>query len=245
MDGRGTASNLHLQRVKPAYEQVADQLRAQIIDGRLRAGDRLPPESDLLSTFGVSRSTLREALRGLAARDLVHTTRGVTGGTFVSKADPLAVQAYLSTSLSLMSGDETISVGEMVEAREVVEVPAARLAAERATAAEVELLREVAAREVSGGDEAYRFGDHRQFHSLVVELAGNRLLSLMNEPNFDILSARFRRSDLPADWWARVDADHVEITEHIAAGNSEDAGHAMQAHLERLRDLYRPADPPA
>lgn len=233
---------LHLQKVRPAYEQVAEQLRQQILDGRLRAGDRLPSENELLTLFGVSRSTLREALRALAARDLVHTERGVTGGTFVSRVDASKVSSYLEASIGLMSGNDAISVQEILEARETLEVPAARLAAARRTPEQLEALRAASERETARQFEKLRFEEHKTFHTLLVEASGNRLLALMNEPNFRVLGTRFRRSDVSESWWRRVDADHVEITEHIAAGRGDEAAEAMRRHLERLRDLYLPID---
>jgi GntR family transcriptional repressor for pyruvate dehydrogenase complex len=241
----GARDALHVQKVRPAYEQVAEQLRQQILEGRLRAGDRLPSETELLTLFGVSRSTLREALRALAARDLVHTVRGVTGGTFVSRVEASKVSSYLETSLGLMSGNDAISVEEILEARETLEVPAARLAAARATPEQVESLRAAGNRETVRNFEPHRFEEHKTFHTLLVEASGNRLLAMMNEPNFRVLATRFRRSDVPEAWWVEVDHDHVEIAEHVAAGRGDAAAEAMRRHLERLRDLYLPLDHPA
>ena len=69
----------------PAYQTLADDLRAQIVAGRLRPGERLPTEPQLCARFGLSRSTVREALRLLASQHLIVTTRGVTGGSFVAQ----------------------------------------------------------------------------------------------------------------------------------------------------------------
>ena len=75
-----------------------------MLDGSLAAGDRLPAEGELAVAFGVSRSTVREALRVLASRDLITTVRGTSGGSFVSHADADQVSAFLETSIGLMSG---------------------------------------------------------------------------------------------------------------------------------------------
>ncbi|MGJ9411773.1 FadR/GntR family transcriptional regulator [Aeromicrobium sp. CF4.19] len=242
----GGRSALALQRVRPAYEQVAEQLRRQILDGSLRAGDRLPPETQLLEMFGVSRSTLREALRALAARDLVHTTRGVAGGTFVSQVNASHVRSYLEASLGLMSGSDALSVQELLEARETLEVPAARLAASRATPAQIDGLRAAAGRETAHEmvKERFeeRFEERKTFHTLLVEASGNRLLAMMNEPNFRILGSKFRRSDVSNDVWRSIDVDHVEIADHVAAGDGDAAAQAMHGHLHRLRDIYLPAE---
>ena len=73
-------AHLRVQRVRPAYRQVADELRTQILAGALPAGTRLPNEAELGRAFGVSRSTAREALRVLSSQHLVETHRGVQGG---------------------------------------------------------------------------------------------------------------------------------------------------------------------
>lgn len=239
-DATGQDRRLNLRRLRPAYEQVADQLREQILDGTLRSGDRLPSESELIELFGVSRSTLREALRILAARDLVRTQRGVTGGTFVARVDPETVGAYLATSMGLMATEDILTAQEIVEAREIVEIPAVRLAAQRATPADIAALRSSSRQRTARQVEPSRYNEHKTFHSLVVEASKNRLLVLMNRPNFKILESHFRRHELTEDWWAQVDEEHVHVADLIGAGQADEAAEAMRQHLERLRELYLP-----
>src|SRR5437764_15085885 len=73
-----------VKRVRKAYEQVYDQLRELIMRGELVRGQRLPGEAELAREFGVSRGTVREALRLLAAQDLIRTAKGAGGGSFVT-----------------------------------------------------------------------------------------------------------------------------------------------------------------
>ena len=236
--GSSPRDALPVRQVLPAYQQVANQLRTLIQQGLLLPGERLPNEAELSASFGVSRSTVREALRVLASRDLVRTSRGVTGGTFVARISPDSVREYLETSLGLMTGAEDITVREMLEAREVLEVPAARLAAERAHADSIEALRRTVEREKRSRGRGPKFEEHRTFHQLVVDAAENELLSVMNEPIFAVLRARFLRPDISQTFWARVDADHEEIVELISQGDAAGAGEAMRVHLHRLRPLY-------
>ncbi len=244
-DGRGLSdaltgkgAGLAVSKVLPAYQQVANQLRSLILAGELRPGDRLPNESELSAHFGVSRSTVREALRVLASRDLVETSRGVTGGTFVARINADRVRDYLETSLGLMTGAEDVTAKEMLEAREILEVPAARLAAERAQDDIVEAMRKAVEREKDSRGRGSKFEEHRNFHELVVEAADNELLSLMNQPVFMVLRARFLRPDIAAEFWAEVDSDHEEILERIADGDVDGAGEAMRAHLGRIKPAY-------
>ena len=231
---------LAVSRVLPAYQQVADQLLDLILSGSLASGDRLPPEASLASIFGVSRSTVREALRVLASRDMIMTTRGTTGGTFVSRIELDQVSDYLETSLGLMSGTDDVSVGDMLEARDVLEVPAARLAAERREDHHVVAMREVIDREVLSRGRSGKFREHRNFHGLVVEATGNGLLTVMTAPVFRVLQARFLNPEVPRDFWSQVDADHHEIWVAIRDGDPDAAGTAMHEHLLRLREAYGP-----
>ncbi|HEY3480196.1 MAG TPA: GntR family transcriptional regulator, partial [Streptomyces sp.] len=75
----------------PAYQLLSDALRARIITGELKPGEKLPVEPDLSTQYGVSRSTVREALRLLASQNLIITTRGVAGGSFVAYPKPQQV----------------------------------------------------------------------------------------------------------------------------------------------------------
>ena len=106
------------------------QLQELIVKGTLTVGERLPAEGVMAAQFGVSRSTIREALRGLSSQRLVHTKRGVSGGTFVAEPSSEHVHTYLETTIGLLSGADVVSVDEILEARELFEVPAARLAAD-------------------------------------------------------------------------------------------------------------------
>lgn len=232
------AADFSVSAVKPAYQQVADQLCDLILKGNLAAGDRLPAEPELAEHFSVSRSTVRESLRALSSRDLVHTRRGATGGTFVSDVDAEQVSRYLETSLGLMSGRETLSVQHMLEAREVLEVPAARLAAQRRTPAQLAQLRQALARERSSAVREDRFAEHRTFHQIVVDASANPMLSLMTEPVFRVLQAQFLRPGVGEDAYADIERDHRAIFEAIAAADAATASSLMADHLTGLREIY-------
>lgn len=233
-----TRPGLTVQKVLPAYQQVADQLRDLILQGQLAPGDRLPNEMELSARFGVSRSTVREALRVLASRDLVETARGVAGGTFVAHISTDKIRDYLETTLGLLTGAETVSVTEMLEAREVIEVPAARMAAARASEAQVQALRLSVQGEKASLGRGKKFEDHKHFHRTVLEASGNGLLTLVNEPVFLVLRARFLRPGIPGHFWQSVNDEHAEILECVASGDEDGAAESMRTHLRRLRVLY-------
>lgn len=223
-------------RILPAYQQVADQLRDSILRGDVRPGERLPVESGLATLFGVSRSTIREALRVLTSERLVRTVRGVGGGTFVLQPDPGHVSEFLQTSIGLLTGTHQVSLAELVEARERLEVPAARLAAERAGADEIAELREVAAAELAATDEGYE--QSRDFHIVLLRMGGNRLIEVLAGPVFSVLAQRYL-GDISAAEWSLLESDHQEILEAVAAGDGETASSLMSDHIAAVGRLYR------
>ena len=234
-------SVLTVNRIQPAYAQVTSQLRDQIVTGQIRTGDQLPNEAELGSICGVSRSTVREALRSLAAQSLVYTSRGVTGGTFVAKLDAETVSEYLRTSLGLMSGSAGVSVSELLETRAALEVPAARFAAMRRTDEALQELKENASIR-SIDDESARYAKNSRFHELILEASRNRLLSLVASPLFDVLKSRFLREEVEKSYWTNVDEDHREILRYIEARDPNGAEAAMRSHLIRLEATYESID---
>lgn len=241
--GPSAPAVLPVTRLRPAYQQVADQLRELILDGSLSPGDRLPPESEIGGNFGVSRSTVREALRVLASQGLVKTSRGTTGGTFVSQIDPDQISDYLQTSIGLMSGSAALPLSAILEARELLEVPATALAARRREQHHLDALRAAMDREKRSRGRSMKFREHRHFHDVIMQATGNGLLAMMTEPVFQVLRTRFLRP-APADqpgFWTMVDREHEEIVERIAAGDAEGASEAMRSHLTNIRGAYHEA----
>jgi DNA-binding FadR family transcriptional regulator len=230
---------------RPAYAQVADDLRRQIVSGALAAGDRLPSEDALADRYQVSRSTVREALRVLTSQNLVVTTRGVTGGTFIAVPDPAQVADLLEMSVGLLAVAEQIDVDQLLFVRESLEVPAVRLAAQRAADGADDLglgpwLGEsVPDDDQRDGDDARaRFAFNRSFHHQVLAAAGNPLLEILTRPVFTVLEQRYLRDRAPGTFWDRVHHDHEGIARSVVAGDVDTAVSAMRAHLHDLRDTY-------
>lgn len=225
------------ERAQPAYRQLADRLLALIVAGELRPGERLPSESDLGSQYGVSRSTVREALRALSSRDLVTTTRGTAGGTFVRQMQASQVSDYLESSLGLMSGGD-LSLHDILEARELLEVPVAGMAATRRTDAHLAEIRQVLAVDHAHRERGATFAENRDFHKAVLAAAQNPLVELMTEPVFGVLQGRLLEPGLDVAAWDAVSADHQLIADQLAAGNVAGAEDAMRDHLRRLQQFY-------
>jgi GntR family transcriptional regulator, transcriptional repressor for pyruvate dehydrogenase complex len=184
---------------------------------------------------------VREALRSLMSQNLVETTRGTTGGTFVAVPATGAISDLIEANLGLLAVSRTVSVEELLETREMLEVPAARMAAQRRSAADLDAFRVwLVAPESVSTDEL--FEANRNFHQAVVTASRNGLLDVVCRPIFGVLRTRFLRSEAPDEFWAEVDADHRDIADAIAARDGERAGELMQTHLTRLRGTYEALD---
>jgi DNA-binding FadR family transcriptional regulator len=233
--------SVQVQRVRKAYEQVSDQLRQLILDGTIKPGQRLPNEAALSVQFGVSRATVREALRVLATQNLIRTTKGATGGSFVILPTADHISDFLSSNISLLSQTETVTLDEFLELRELLEVPAARLAARRSSPEVVALLEAAIPGQPRELGTQEQFIYNKDFHSQVVIASGNTLLSIAAQPIFSVMQTNLSRSNLGRRFHDQVNHDHRAIAEAVAAGDEEAAAEEMRKHLQFLRPAYERA----
>lgn len=225
------ASYQPLERRK-VYEQIAERLLAQVGSGRLKPGDALPPERELTESFGVGRSSIREALRMLESQGVI---AAASGGAFIVAAAGNPLNSSLRLLLEL---DERAGMHDVYELRRILECEAAALAAERRTdehlaemdAAVAEM--DAALSEAGRGD---RFIDaDLRFHLAVAEATGNRLVLHSMQAVRDVVRralltiVRIPRSP------ERAVGEHREIRAAIAAGDPDRARRQMRAHLVRV-----------
>ena len=200
--------------------------------GLLHPGDRLPPEARLAEDLGISPVSLRSALTMLRGAGLVETRRGRGGGTFVT-ADACGVATMAEGSIP---GEAQLR--DLVDYRCVVEGGAAALAAERATAAQVAHLHELAAamRDVT----SFPQWSERDtlLHLVIADASGsNRLMSEVGRLRAEV----FRISQLvpvPTAALELADREHRSLVRAIAARQPERARRAMVRHVESTRALW-------
>lgn len=233
-----SAADASIHRVRKAYEQVYDQLRELIVSGEVERGERLPNETVLAREFGVSRGTVREALRILAAQNLIRTAKGAGGGSFVTLPTVDHISEFLQANISLLSDVEDVELGEFLEARDLLEGFAARLAASRHTHEDVERMRRTIVDDPLALTAENRFAHNKEFHSAVLGASGNTLLCISAQPIFSILQTNLSRTKLASGFPVRVNDDHREILDAIESGDSGEAEQRMHEHLEYLRGTY-------
>jgi len=209
-------------------EQVVAHVRSLIERGSLRPGDRLPAERDLASQIGVSRPTLRAGLHALAAMGVVRSRHG--SGTFIPDGPP----ALASESLSLLAALHRFSREEMYEARSVLEVAAAGLAAERATPDQLASLADAVTSLFALTDQPQAFLVHDvDFHRIVAATSGNPILVALIEMVSALYYERRRKTaERAANRDLRSAAEaHRRIYQAIRQRDADGARRAMHEHL--------------
>jgi DNA-binding FadR family transcriptional regulator len=221
----------------PAYQVLADELRADITSGRLRPGERLPTEPELCVRSGVSRSTVREALRLLSSQHLIVTTRGVTGGSFVAQPSPAKLAESLSAGIQVLLAAQGAGGNELMEIREMLEIPAAGLAARRRTEADLERLRGTLFDPVR--DDLQTCADaHRAFHAALAAASGNPICELVTSPLYPVGEEPTLSRYTPESMWRQLDEEHREILRCVTERDVAGAQRATTWHLARLRSAW-------
>ncbi|KAA3633046.1 MAG: FadR family transcriptional regulator [Proteobacteria bacterium] len=181
-------------------KQISDAIREAIMEGRLVVDERLPSETELAQRFGVSRPTVREALKRLAAQNLIRTRRGATGGVFVNRVSWSEAHDTLYTTATLLLGMNRIDFQTVAEARLCLEGACLPLACARRSQEHLDSMDEEIALQLSKGisDEEFCASDVR-FHRAVVDAAANPVLSFQlvgiveaMQPLMNMLTYRLR-----------------------------------------------------
>jgi DNA-binding FadR family transcriptional regulator len=230
--------SLQPRRVKKAYEQVVDQLLVMFADGTISVGERLPSEASLGRDFGVSRATIREALRVLTTQNLIRTVKGPSGGSYVTLPTIDHISSFVHSNISLLTTARDLSLDEFLEARSIFEGAAAAFAATRRTDADIQRLRDAAPGDLVLSPTRERLSFDKSFHSLVVEISRNGLLAIATQPIFMLLETHVSRLDWDRSFYETVADQHLSIIEAIAEGDAPAAEAEMRAHLDFLRPAY-------
>src|SRR6185295_1185405 len=209
-------------------DTVVDQVQHLIADGHLESGDRLPKEDDLVQKMGVSRTVLREALSRLEATGLVTIQRG--RGMFV--ADPSGVAScarLIRNAMTLTSKD----LAQFMEFRRIIEVQAARRAAELAKPEDFAELERLCLEMNRDGQEflaSVRLDF--QFHLKIVEISGNQLMhSTLGVLQEYIMTTMVKTTPNPRDYDASRKF-HMMVIDGIRSGNPDVAEKAARDHMD-------------
>ncbi len=220
--------------VRNAFEVTVERLAQGIKLGVLSEGDRLPPERELAATFGVSRVTLREAIKALRDGGLVESRRGRGGGTFV--VSPKAARPRRVEQIGRAMGP---SFEDALDMRRVVEPGAAALAATRTlTAADRATLHRCLDAAADASSRARRLADSR-LHMAIAAGAGSATLAAAVADVQLRLDELLRAIPVLAANIAHSDRQHAAIVEAVLAGEPERARTEMEEHVDGTAALLR------
>ncbi len=231
---RTAPGDVSLEPIKSTriYEEIVRQIKAMIAEGRLKSGDRLPPERELAEKFVVSRTSVREALRALESLGLVEIRPGE--GTFVRE---VSVESLIEP-LALMVLSEREAIAELFEARRMLEPAIAGLAAARATPDEIqemERILEEQAKEIAAGHTGLR--QDAQFHAAMGAAAHNRAITRIAHAVMDLLTRSREESLNTPGRPTRSHDDHRRILSAIHRRDEDGARQAMLDHVEAVEEL--------
>ncbi len=214
------------------YEEIVRQVKQLIADGKLKSGDQLPPERDLAEKFVVSRTSVREALRALQSRGLIEIRAGE--GAFIRD---ISVETLIEP-LALVILPHREAVGELFEARRLLEPAIAALAARRATReelAEMERILEEQAREVTQGRTGV--AQDSALHAAIANSAHNRAITRIVSALMDLLSQSREESLHTPGRPTRSHEDHRRVLDAIKRRDEVAAHRAMLDHLIAVETL--------
>ena len=240
-DHRKVVSTLTDSPFKPvprrrAFEDVIVQVEAAIADGRIRPGDRLPPERELAGQLRVSRASVREALRVLEAFGVLvpRQGRGADAGSVVTAGDQNGLAGLLRIYSLLMK----VPLSDLVDLRVAVESMTARGAAERRAG---DRLAEMAAA-IAAVEDRDRFLElDTGFHVELARASGNALAPLLMEALRETIAERMRAAfRAVADWdatRARLADDHARLAAAISDGDGAEAERLVTRHIRGFYEL--------
>lgn len=229
------AAKFQAIRSARAFEEIAQQIRTELAQGRLKVGTRLPSERALSEQFGVSRNTLREALRSLEHAGLIRLQKGATGGAFISGRSGDAI----ATGLMDMYHMGAIQPAQLTEARIWLESILVREACARATPADIEAL----GNNIDAAEEATRKNDfparaatNLEFHRILARMTGNPIMVIVMNGVLNVLAefiGQVGHSDN-----AYVMPSRRRFLKHLSARDSDAAVAEMESILKRLQRSY-------
>jgi DNA-binding FadR family transcriptional regulator len=217
-------------------DRVAAVLRRMFIRGEIPLGTMLPPESELMERFGVSRPTLREAFRVLESESLIQVQRGVRGGARVTSPTRETLARYAGLILEY----EGVTLKDVFEARATLETPmVVQLAKDRNAKVIAELERIVDLEAAAEGAEGV---DARtDFHGAIAKLSGNKTLQIVSAMLHHIIE-KANRSLQPTKGakaeqaYRKSGRAHRKLVEYIKAGDAEKAGELWSRHLKSAEE---------
>ena len=218
---------------KRLFQKVVDQIRVAIFQGKLRQGDKLPPEEELVTIFRVSRSAVREAVKVLESAGLLVVRRGHGGGTFVRERDISSLVSAYADLLRL----SLVDVSELTRTREILESAVIRQLGNNISSQDFENLRwniREAERHHLLGENEKRLTLNIDFHVALARLSRNVVLELNVTAVVSLLHYYLVATKVTPEMGQATIESHLQITDFLERGAIDEAMAANQAHIEDI-----------
>ena len=213
-------------------EKVSDniiaQIRDSILSGAVKPGDRLASEKELIEQFGVSKATMREALRVLEVMGLIEVRKGITGGAFVAK---VGMRTTIHSLINFIHF-QPVSIREITMLRYLIEPTVAQVAASGIRNDDVLNLKKIIGETIEPA--GFELSKEIGFHRYLARMAGNTLLTLLIDFIDNLLEDRKKSLDLGPEFYREVRQAHQIILECLIQKDSVAAGIAMTNDLLRV-----------
>ena len=210
-------------------EKVSDniiaQIRDSILSGQMKPGDRLASEKTLIEQFGVSKATMREALRVLEVMGLIEIRKGIAGGAFVAEVD---MRTTIHSIINFLHF-HPVSIYDITMLRYIIEPSMAQMAAMRMTDRDEENLRQIVGESISPGES--ELSKEIGFHRYLARMAGNPLSILIVDFIDNLLRSLKAKLNLGLDFYQNVRNAHQVILECLVQRDPVAAGIAMKNDL--------------
>lgn len=214
-----------VRRTRKLPEQIADKLREMILEENMKTGSKLPAEAELMVRFGVSRSTIREAVKILQTEHVVDIRQGQ--GTFLC-----AMPGLKSDPLGLRFADQEDLIANLLQTRLLIEPGVAALASKKRKPEHLLHMKQL----LEKMDSAYLHGEDYtpydfEFHSVIAQCTGNDVLQRLLPTIHESIQAGYHHTQHVEGSYQRAGQCHLDLYRGISEGDSEFARQAAQRHM--------------
>lgn len=213
------------------YQKIVDQVLESILSGELKAGDKLPPEKGLGKIFGVSRVTVREAVRSLEQSGVIEVRQGSFGGAFIREIDIYSIAGQIKTALRLANPNLSQLTAARSFFEEMILLKFESWNRKKDHLADLTKLVDQAEKYFEEGLTLKGYEANREFHCRIAQICGNPIIVLWHKVISDLLFEHFRKVDSNALNTENTIKKHRNIIQLIQDGKYQEAAQICSKHL--------------